>query len=144
MAKKGKRGGFRVRTRTIVKYRNRAVAVAKRARHHGTTLAKERLPVTVASAIIGWADAKRDQANDQLGVLFQKIPAIGGQSWLATAGVALHFYHKHNRKAKWADRAATAALSIAGFKAGRGYAGVSGVGGNGNAGGVWMQGPAGG
>lgn len=141
MAKKGKRGGFKTRTRTIVKYRTRAIAVARRARHHGATLAKERAPVALFGAILGYADAKRDNASDSTGQMLAKIPSFGSTSWLATVGVVAHFYSTQHKGSKTADRLATAALTLAAFKLGRATGGVAGVGGNGQGMGVWMGPP---
>jgi hypothetical protein len=127
MAKKGKRGGYKTRTRTIVKYRTRAMKVARRHSKSVGGLAKERAPVAIAGAILGWADAKRAAAAAELkagkqaestGAALTKIPSFGGVSWLGTVGAGLHFYHKNNRGSKWADRFATAALTLAGFKMG--------------------------
>lgn len=137
MAKKGKRGGYKVRTRTIVKYRTRAVRVARRARKHGSGLAKERGMTTLAGIGIGWVDGKRNLGEYQM---LAKIPKLPGTDWEVTVGAGLHFYHSKNRGARWADQGATALLAIGGYKFGRAQAGAA-IAGNGDVNGAqagWM------
>lgn len=142
MASKGKRGaGYKVRTRTIVKYRNRAMKIARRTKRGATSLAKERGMTTLAGLAIGYVDGKRATGGFQF---LNKLPTLMGAGWEATAGAILHFYHSKNRGAKWADQGATALLAIGGYKMGRGQAGATvaggGIGGNGDVLSGWMPG----
>lgn len=124
MASKGKRGGgkYRVRTRTIVKYRTRAVKVARRARKHGAGLAKERGVTTLIGLADGYIDGKRAQGEYQM---LSKIPKLPGGDWELTVGAGLHFYHASNRGARWADQGATSLLAIGAYKFGRSQAGAA-------------------
>jgi hypothetical protein len=140
MAKRGKRGAPKVRTRTVVKYKTRHVAVkaSHRVRRAGSSLAKERGPVALFGAAVGYLDAQRVKGG-QLQATIAKIPTFGGASWEATVGAAAHFYHRQNRTAKWADKLATAALTIAAYKFVRQQQGAA-IAGSGAGNGGWISG----
>lgn len=140
MAKRGKRGKTKVRTRTVVKYRTRHIAASagRRVKRAGSSLAKERGPVALFGAAVGYLDAQRVKGG-QLQATIAKIPTFGGASWEATVGAAAHFYHRQNRSARWADKLATAALTIAAYKFVRQQQGAA-IAGSGNGGGGWIAG----
>jgi hypothetical protein len=97
------------------------VSVARRGggrRHHGDS----RTPIRVKAELAGWASVL-GYLETTKSDLFDKVPTFGSIPREAIIGGVLHFVGKRN---KHIDRAAAAALTVAGYKLGAGGFKLSG------------------
>jgi len=99
------------------------------------SLSKERGPLIVMSAGVGWLDASMARygkltpellaAKGTLGAkaagVIKQIPRIGPFGWKAVVVGIAYVVHRNNRRNRWADRIATVFLQAEGYTYGFNY-----------------------